>query len=310
MSLKIHRWRHLRRHPAGAEYPDITGPEWAALVAEVKEFGVLNNRKVILHQGAVIDGWQLYRACLEAGIKPKFERLKLPADMPLEKWVEVVNDGRRHETAEVREQRAALRRQRIAEGRAQGKSIRTLAEEEGVHPKTVERDLEKVAPGVAGATPATVTGRDGKTYAAVQPSIIEPLKLMIDVGRIPPKLVPVIAQLDRNHQAIVLEHIEQGISPTAALNAAQQPDREVGDDDDIRRRPFKSMNGKPIFDLRKFESVFGALFRQVGDIGRPFDAINTPEAKAFSERLWHWHEDILAWQKSLAEAHRNGRASR
>ena len=64
--------------------------------------------------------------------------------------------------------------QRVAEKRKEGKSIRTIADEEGVDSKTIQKDLKEAA-GVDGSTPEPepeVKGKDGKTYKpkAARPS--------------------------------------------------------------------------------------------------------------------------------------------
>lgn len=51
--------------------PDISGPEWAAFVADIRERGQVH--AIILYEGQILDGWQRYRACVELGIEPKVE---------------------------------------------------------------------------------------------------------------------------------------------------------------------------------------------------------------------------------------------
>jgi hypothetical protein len=128
----------------------------------------VGNRKIILHDGMIIDGWQLQLCCLAARIKPKYETLKLPEGMTLEDYVGTVNDLRRHETQEQAIKRAEERRQRVASARASGISQRAIAEQEGVSQKQIRRDLEG-----SGETPDSpepvngmVQGLDGKHYPA------------------------------------------------------------------------------------------------------------------------------------------------
>ncbi len=162
-------WRSLERHPLSAEYDDITGTTWERYVDTLKQFGILRKRTIVIHESKVIDGWQLYRGCLELNLKPVFEELELPEEMAVEAWVEAVNDLRRHETQEMIQKRAATRRGRVAEARQEGQSIRQIAETEDVSIATVQRDLA----GVSGDTPAPpsgkVTGADNKKYDAQQP---------------------------------------------------------------------------------------------------------------------------------------------
>jgi hypothetical protein len=164
-------WKELERHPLSAAYADIEGAAWEHFVRNLISRGIVGHRKVVLHHGKVIDGWQLQRACVEAakggfGIKPLYQELKLPRGMTIEQYVETVNDHRRHETQEQAVKRIEKRRERVAQARAEGKSIRTIAQDEGVDPKTVREDLK--ASGGDQSPPETVKGQDGKTYPARQ----------------------------------------------------------------------------------------------------------------------------------------------
>ena len=156
------QWRNLERHLLSQEYDDITGDAWAQYVTGVREFGVINGRKVIVEDGKVIDGWQLQRACVEAGKKPVYASLKLPKGMTVEQWVETVNDNRRHETAESIQDRAEKRRERVAERRRHGESTRTIAEAENVSQMQVLRDLKTVTDTGVSVNPSDgkITGKD------------------------------------------------------------------------------------------------------------------------------------------------------
>lgn len=178
-------WKKLERHPLSALYADIEGTAWTAFVKNVKDHGNASKRKVILHEGKVLDGWQFYRACKVLGftIKPEFG--VLPKGVTPEDYVETVNDHRRHETQAQALERIEERRKRVVEAREAGKSLRTIAADEGVDPMTVHKDLEKSS-GVDPSTPEPsaetnghtanprVTGRDGKTYPATKPVEREP----------------------------------------------------------------------------------------------------------------------------------------
>jgi Homeodomain-like domain len=158
----------LERHPLSQEYPNLSGRAWERLVQNLKQNGIVGNRKIILHEGKIVDGWQLQRSCVEADIKPNYESLKLPEGMTLEEYVETVNDLRRHETQEQAMKRAEDRRQRVIAARASGLSQRAIAEQEGISQRQIRRDLEDS--GESGDSPelanGRVQGRDGKLYPA------------------------------------------------------------------------------------------------------------------------------------------------
>jgi hypothetical protein len=132
-------WKKLERHPLSAEYRDISGRAWDRFVSNLRENGLIGRRPVVIHDGKVLDGWQLLRGCIEAGIKPKF--IALPEGIDPQTFVETANDHRRHETQEAAVKRIEDRRERVAAARRQGKSLRVIADEEGVSEKTVRGDL-------------------------------------------------------------------------------------------------------------------------------------------------------------------------
>lgn len=158
-SETIRNWRMLKRHPLSAEYPDVSGAISENMVEGLKKYGILNDRPVVLYENQVLDGWQMYSACILADVKPRFVRLskKIAPEMA----VQILNDHRRHETPEAAIARIVKRRERVAEARANGKSLRAIAEDENVSERTVRNDLE--ASGAEGSAPE-IKGKDGKTY--------------------------------------------------------------------------------------------------------------------------------------------------
>lgn len=168
-TIQIRNWRKLKRHPVGAEYPDLVGPMAENMREGIKKYGVVNDRPVVIHGGLVLDGWQMYCACVEEDVKPRF--VQLSKDISPEEYVQIVNNHRRHETPETALARIVERRKRVAEARQEGKSIRTIAEEENVSIGTVVNDLDVT--GVQGRTPEpkgkVVKGKDGKEYPAQKP---------------------------------------------------------------------------------------------------------------------------------------------
>jgi hypothetical protein len=181
-------WKTLERHPLSADYVNIDGPAWDAFVGSLRVNGILNDRRITLYEGKVLDGWQLLRGCIEADITPKFQQL--PEGVDPETFVEVMNDRRRHEDAETLRRRAQARRERVAAARAEGMSQRAIAEQEGVSQTQVQRDLGAVTDtGVSVDPPGgTITGIDGKKRKASKkkkapattatPVILRPLRTL------------------------------------------------------------------------------------------------------------------------------------
>lgn len=61
--------QQLEFHPLAEVLPLIEGEEFNQLVTSIKERGLLD--PIILFEGKILDGRNRYRACLEAGVKPK-----------------------------------------------------------------------------------------------------------------------------------------------------------------------------------------------------------------------------------------------
>ncbi len=86
-------------------------------------------------------------------------------------WARVFNFARRHlspgELERARRERITL----VAGKRAEGKSIRAIADEVDIDPKQVRRDLEAAGGDTVPTSdePTVVTGRDGKEYPASRP---------------------------------------------------------------------------------------------------------------------------------------------
>ncbi len=173
----------LTRHPLSAAYEDIYGPAWDDLVNDMRKWG-LGKHKITLYEGQILDGWQRYRACLEAGIEPEFEtfaeriaREDRPDGYGIDEFIAVVQEHRRSQTPEMQRARRINRIQRASEARERGDSIRTIAIAEKVSPTQVYKDLKSAeeTSGVNRVTPDTtpstnghstnhVTGTDGKKY--------------------------------------------------------------------------------------------------------------------------------------------------
>lgn len=156
-------------------FPDLFKPltesEFDCLVESIRKFGVQNPVLVESYSNnGIIDGINRVRAY--ARLEAEGADLSgLPVSMieavmspeKIEELAISLNIDRRHlSKAEVKEARER-RVQRVAELRAEGKSLRAIAEEVGVNEKQVRKDLASTADQSA---PETVQGRDGRTYPA------------------------------------------------------------------------------------------------------------------------------------------------
>jgi hypothetical protein len=247
MAKQRHRnWKSYKRHPLSAEYPDLEGEEFTLLVHSLQQSGFDRTKPITLTgDREVLDGWQRQRACIEAGVKPEYRQFSPKWGLTEEEFVAANNDRRRHESAATIERRARERRERIAAGRQQGKSLRTLADEEGVHESTVRSDLDKVTAGGGAVTPPddTVTGQDGRKQPARKPKHPRELACAACI-RAERVGQPVPAKCDECKKLI-------------------KANRQPGDESENKRG---SANGTPkqgsiLFDVKAFDKEVGQLRR-------------------------------------------------
>jgi DNA-binding Lrp family transcriptional regulator len=159
-------------------FRDLTPAERSALADSARRDGI--HTPVLVYDSselgrAVIDG--LNRAEVAAGLALELRVVDFGpiSDEEARRIAEDVNAARRHLTPEEQQRVRAERVERVAEKRAEGKSLRTIADEVGVSAEQVRQDVKEAT--VKGLTvePEKVVGKDGKTRPAKQPRP-EPVK--------------------------------------------------------------------------------------------------------------------------------------
>jgi hypothetical protein len=268
-------WKTLKRHPLSAEYRDLSPRERATMLDGVKEHGVIDGRKVTIHDGMVLDGWQIYQACVEAEVKPPFG--KIPKGMTPERYVEIKNEARRHETLAEMEKHAEQRRARVIAGRRDGKSTRQMAEEEGVSEKTIRNDLAK--PGADGSAPeppdGKVKGRDGKEYPTGTPTR----------GR---SCAPGASGSARRRPP--------------GVRSVPRPGRRTRPGPTRRARPGAAQrNGQPLYDDLAYRGAKGAVAREIDKLAGLYGMARTKEHEALHDALKAFHQRFVDFWRLCRE---------
>ncbi len=142
-------------HPIAELFPLMTGDEFAALVEDIKANGL--REPVWTHEGKIIDGRNRYRACLEAGVEPRYRAWDGKGSLTA--FVVSLNLQRRHLDAgqramvalNVEKELAKEARLRQAHGQtAPGKTLLTNLSEalESTEPQSTSRQQAAVMVGV------------------------------------------------------------------------------------------------------------------------------------------------------------------
>jgi ParB-like chromosome segregation protein Spo0J len=197
-----------QRHPLSAAFGDMPADEFAELVADIKRNGQISDI-VKAADGSILDGWHRYRACIEAGIKPRIEPFSYIVEAASEvsgrtmteaEFVIAQNAHRRHLTAEQR-------RRVVAEllKADPAKSDRAIGSMAKVDHKTVAAVRRKVEG--SGEIPQTSERKysDGRTLT---------MPAKVQLSRSERKAVERV--LEQKRQALLAEQ--------AALSAARQPE--------------------------------------------------------------------------------------
>lgn len=169
-------------HPLADVFPLLQGREFDELVADIKASGL--RIAIVLHtDGRILDGRNRYRACLAAGVEPRYSQwdgVGLAADFVwslngprrhLEGGALQIAAGkyaiaREHEARERQGARTDLTSSPVGDEVEFGRSVDKAAEKFGVGRGTVERAVKVVKDGAPELTAAVETGMVSVSAAA------------------------------------------------------------------------------------------------------------------------------------------------
>jgi transposase-like protein len=244
----------MQSHPFADKFPLLEGEEFDALVASVKATGGNKDQRVLYRmvdgRPQVLDGRNRELACKKARVRCYYKQVKVK-DEEVKDFILRYNVHRRHMTPE-------LRRQIVAELRADGESTRQIAAAVGVSHTTVQNDLRESG---GKNLPPEVQGRDGKTYAAAKPptdvgDAYEGPILCLRCARIGTPTPPDCPKCAKARQA-------------AANKRGQGPQK----------------NGQQAYDWRPFRDHVGAVARQIDKMCGHYGAARTATCEAVQDSL-------------------------
>ena len=141
-------------HPAAEIFPLMEGEQYDRLVQDIRENDL--QESIWLHEGQIIDGRNRYRACLDAGVEPRFRTWN--GEGSLIQFVVSMNLRRRHLTSS---QRAAAAAEALEQLRVEAKE----RQREGGKTKVRQKIAEASEAGKATEQAAKMFGTN-RTYVA------------------------------------------------------------------------------------------------------------------------------------------------
>jgi ParB-like chromosome segregation protein Spo0J len=230
-------------HPLADMFPLIEGKDFDDLVADIKQNGLREEISSIIEKDGrevIVDGRNRYRACLKAGVEPKFRRVRFKDEAGLRAYIISQNIHRRHLSREwIDSFLAELIKQNP------DKSDRALADEakkSGIDTShmSVRRKRKKMkASGVTTVTPEKRVGLDGKRQPAAKPKTQTKAELKTKLPVPPPKpdvepAKAVAASLPKQPHAEELDALRTFVKFTV-MNVDTEDLKLTGDPDRIRR---------------------------------------------------------------------------
>jgi N6-adenosine-specific RNA methylase IME4 len=207
----------LSFHRFAAVFPLLDGDEFAALVEDIRANGL--RQRIVLFDGAILDGRNRFRACIEAGVEPRFEPYN--GNDPLG-YVVSLNLKRRHLNASQRAT-VATRIATLKHGgdRASGKFAACSSEDTAI---AVSIPTQEQAASMLNVSERSV--RHARTVLDKgAPELIE----AVDRGEVAVSLAAQVAQLPESDQREILAACDKKAILEAArkINAVKWEERRA-----------------------------------------------------------------------------------
>lgn len=116
----------MKFHPYAEIFPLIEGPDFDALAADIKAFGL--REPIWLYEGKILDGRNRFLACQKAGVEPDYRTFKGTAKGALA-FVWSANEIRRHLSASQRAMSASRYKEHLSSLNLDSGDVTTIAAE-------------------------------------------------------------------------------------------------------------------------------------------------------------------------------------
>jgi ParB-like chromosome segregation protein Spo0J len=297
-------------HHHANRFPLMEGEPFVELVADIKTNG--QREPIVLYNGTILDGRNRERACIEAGVTPKYREF-VGNDDEARDFVISANIHRRHLTAEVK--RALLDELILADP---SKSDRQIAiETKYSHPTVAaaRKDLEstgKVLP------VEKRVGKDGKMRSAKKPPVAKPRRNRAkaeDVLHNREDLVDAVETEDQlreperelRGQKLRKSQIERYERGGQKWGGSISPDERHAAEADHAPQPAKPPVSPDAAQVEQFNGAFNFVLqygvkRNVNPANSP--AMNVAMENSDLERVVKWLDGLLKYRRKLTRNHK------
>lgn len=273
-----------RRHSADErERMDLSGDiEYPILLYKDTTLGL---------DDCVLDGEGRIETAIRAGSLVEFKHVGSMTTEEAYERSKALNDARRHDDHEAIQRR----RERIAQARAGGDSIRTIAEKEKVDPKTVRNHLAKS--GGEGSPPEQIIGKDGKKQRSrKRKGKARKVSVTCDVCKFEKYEGEDCPSCKKREAAGKTPADEVVDKATEFPFGANAPETNEGGSKTVK--PPK--NGRVKFDWRKLEEDFGRLVRNIDEVATAHNDKRADEYAHARELLGDLLKTWKAWRDRLS----------
>ena len=237
-------------HRLADEYPLMPETELESLIIDMKTRGYDPIFPLVIFEGKILDGRNRFLAAGRAGVEPT-SRSFSGDEAKAREFVQSVNEHRRHLTVEWLKAKRQERIERVASSHKNGQSTRTIAEKEGVSQTQVLNDMKVATEQGCSVDPknGVVESKDKRERPAKSTILCDRCKSRTG----PTPDCPACKELRKKPK-----------KPKKVKTPPEAGDSWEGGETDLPPpppTPRQPQSGKPVFDIKETEAIFGKLVR-------------------------------------------------